>query len=67
MPACAQAGDRALKPRRTLTKRFAEERAQDLLDAKGVRVMTAWQAELQAQLRRHWDAFVLLFNPSYNL
>ena len=35
--------------------------------ADKVAVMTPMEAELLAHLTKHWEAFVLLFNPAYNL
>lgn len=41
--------------------------AREALEARHHMVMSAGEAEVLAMLRRHWDAFTLLFNPSINL
>lgn len=41
--------------------------ARSELVLRGWRVMTAEQASVFSELKRHWDAFALLFNPTVNL
>lgn len=41
--------------------------AREELMARGYRVMTAHEASVFVELKRHWDAFALLFNPVVNL
>ncbi len=45
----------------------AVNRADAILDAQLVGEMSAREAELRAELQRHWDAFALLFNPTTTL
>ena len=41
--------------------------AREELMARGTQTMTAEQANIYSELKRHWDAFSLLFNPVVNL
>lgn len=41
-------------------------KADAILSCKPVRAMNKTEEKVLAELRRHWDAFVLLFNPAIN-
>lgn len=41
--------------------------AREELNARGYRVMEPREANVFVELKRHWDAFALLFNPVVNL